>query len=341
MELSSPRDDARATLEAILAKAMEDGIVDDAVIAANLSQRQAFWKLRDEMSAAQKPEGGSIKHDISVPVVAVPDFLAEADAAVVKLIPGSRPVPFGHLGDGNIHYNVSQPVGADAADFLARWHEVNKVVFDIVLQDGRLDLGRARHRRAQARRAARREGQDRDRADARVQGDARSQRHHESRQGAVSKQSKGPALTITSIEDGDVPEVVRLWKRAGLVREWNDPTGDIALARRERNSTILLGRDDGALVASVLVGHDGHRGWVYYVSVDPDHRLKDYGRQIMTAAEDWLRARGIMKLQLMVRGDNARVHAFYRVARLLRPEARRPSPNGSTAATRRRNRKQA
>ncbi len=192
MELSSPRDDARATLEAILAKAMEDGMVDDAVIAANLSQRQAFWKLRDEMSAAQKPEGGSIKHDISVPVVAVPDFLAQADAAVVKLIPGSRPVPFGHLGDGNIHYNVSQPVGADGADFLARWHEVNKVVFDIVHEDGRLDLGRARHRRAQARRTARREGQDRDRADARGQGDARSQRHHESRQGAVSKQFEGP-----------------------------------------------------------------------------------------------------------------------------------------------------
>ncbi len=136
MELSSPREDARATLEAILGKAMEDGTVDDAVIAANLSQRQAFWKLRDEMSAAQKPEGGSIKHDISVPVVAVPDFLEQADAAVVKLIPGSRPVPFGHLGDGNIHYNVSQPIGADAADFLARWHEVNKVVFDIVLAMG-------------------------------------------------------------------------------------------------------------------------------------------------------------------------------------------------------------
>jgi len=136
MELSSPRDDARVTLEAILAKSLEDGIVDDAVIAANLSQRQAFWKLRDEMSAAQKPEGGSIKHDISVPVAAVPDFIAEADAAVVKLIPGSRPVPFGHLGDGNIHYNISQPVGADAADFLARWHEVNAVVFDIVLKMG-------------------------------------------------------------------------------------------------------------------------------------------------------------------------------------------------------------
>jgi D-lactate dehydrogenase (cytochrome) len=136
MELSSPRDDARATLEVILAKALEDGIVDDAVIAANLSQRQGFWKLRDEMSAAQKPEGGSIKHDISVPVVAVPAFIEQANAAVVKLIPGSRPVPFGHLGDGNIHYNVSQPVGGDSADFLARWHEVNAVVFEIVLKMG-------------------------------------------------------------------------------------------------------------------------------------------------------------------------------------------------------------
>jgi FAD/FMN-containing dehydrogenase len=136
MELSSPRDDARATLEAILAQGLENGIVDDAVIAVNLSQRSAFWKLRDEMSAAQKPEGGSIKHDISVPVVAVPDFIEQANAAVVKLIPGARPVPFGHLGDGNIHYNVSQPVGGDTADFMGRWHEVNAVVFDIVLRMG-------------------------------------------------------------------------------------------------------------------------------------------------------------------------------------------------------------
>ncbi len=115
---------------------MEQDIVDDAVIAANLSQRSGFWKLRDEMSAAQKPEGGSIKHDISVPVVAVPEFIAQADAAVVKLIPGARPVPFGHLGDGNIHYNVSQPVGGDTAGFMDRWHEVNAVVFEIVLKMG-------------------------------------------------------------------------------------------------------------------------------------------------------------------------------------------------------------
>ena len=138
MELSSPRDDAEAheTLGVILQDGFEQGIVGDAIIAASLAQRSAVWQLRDERSAAQKPEGGSIKHDISVPVVAVPDFIAQANAAVVKLIPGSRPVPFGHLGDGNIHYNVSQPVGASAADFLGRWHEVNAVVFDIVLRMG-------------------------------------------------------------------------------------------------------------------------------------------------------------------------------------------------------------
>ena len=136
MELSSPGDDARTPLETILARAMEAEIVDDAVIAANLTQRNGFWKLREEMSWAQKPEGGSIKHDISVPIAAVPAFIDEANAAVVKLIPGARPVPFGHLGDGNLHYNVSQPIGADTADYLARWHDVNAVVFDIVLRMG-------------------------------------------------------------------------------------------------------------------------------------------------------------------------------------------------------------
>lgn len=136
MELSSSRDDARTTLETILETGLEDGIVDDAAIAGSLAQRMAFWKLREDISAAQKPEGGSIKHDISVPVAAVPAFIAEANEAVVKLIPGARPVPFGHLGDGNIHYNVSQPIGADTAAYLARWHELNAVVFAIVLRMG-------------------------------------------------------------------------------------------------------------------------------------------------------------------------------------------------------------
>ncbi|MCR6732905.1 MAG: FAD-binding oxidoreductase [Afipia sp.] len=136
MEISSPRDDARDTIEAILGDGMEKGIVHDAVIAANLDQRNAFWKLREVISPAQKPEGGSIKHDISVPVAAVPDFLTEADAAVAKLIPGARPFAFGHLGDGNIHYNVSQPVGADTAAYLARWHDMNDVVHAVVAKHG-------------------------------------------------------------------------------------------------------------------------------------------------------------------------------------------------------------
>jgi len=118
-------------------------------------------------------------------------------------------------------------------------------------------------------------------------------------------------LTVEPLQDGDIAEVVDLWRRCGSTRAWNDPAGDIALARREANATVLVGRSTGAVVASVLVGHDGHRGWVYYVTVDPDHRSKGYGGQIMRAAEDWLRARGIEKLQLMVRGDNPEVHAFY------------------------------
>src|ERR1700709_2501177 len=136
MELSSSRDDARAALESILAQGFDAGIVDDAVIAANLGQRKAFWKLRDEMSAAQKPEGGSIKHDISVPVAAVPAFIEEANAAVVKLMPGSPPGAVGHPRDGNLHYNVSQRPGDKPADFLARWHDVNAVVFEIVMRMG-------------------------------------------------------------------------------------------------------------------------------------------------------------------------------------------------------------
>jgi ribosomal protein S18 acetylase RimI-like enzyme len=120
-----------------------------------------------------------------------------------------------------------------------------------------------------------------------------------------------PALEIAPIDDADIAEVIALWRRCGLTRPWNDPAADIALARTGPNAAVLAGRNGGGIVASVLVGHDGHRGWVYYVAVDPDCRHQGYGRVVMEAAEHWLRGRGIEKLQLMVRPDNGQVQTFY------------------------------
>jgi ribosomal protein S18 acetylase RimI-like enzyme len=127
----------------------------------------------------------------------------------------------------------------------------------------------------------------------------------------MSLPAAAPALTIAPIEDADLAGVIALWQRCGLMRPWNDPAADIALARKGANAAVLVGRDGSGIAASVMVGHDGHRGWVYYVAVDPDHRGKGHGRAIMTAAEDWLRQAGIAKLQLMVRPDNTKVQAFY------------------------------
>ncbi|HMM89435.1 GNAT family acetyltransferase [Bradyrhizobium sp.] len=120
-----------------------------------------------------------------------------------------------------------------------------------------------------------------------------------------------PALAVSDIADADIAAVIALWQACGLTRPWNDPSADIALARREPHSTVLIGRDDDAIVATAMVGHDGHRGWVYYVAADPALRGKGFGRAIMNAAEDWLRATGIAKLQLLVRRENAGVAAFY------------------------------
>jgi ribosomal protein S18 acetylase RimI-like enzyme len=119
------------------------------------------------------------------------------------------------------------------------------------------------------------------------------------------------ALAISSITDADVPAVIALWQRCGLTRPWNDPAGDIAFARAGTNATILIGRADKTIAATAMVGHDGHRGWVYYVAVDPEHQKKDFGRAIMAAAEDWLRRQGVQKIMLMVRPDNTNVRAFY------------------------------
>ena len=126
----------REVAEAFLAAAFERGLIEDAVLAGSPAQAKALWKLRESVSESQKHEGGSIKHDISVPVSHIPAFMREALAAAEKLIPGIRAVPFGHVGDGNLHFNFTQPVGADATTYLARWEELNRVVHDIVVAHG-------------------------------------------------------------------------------------------------------------------------------------------------------------------------------------------------------------
>jgi D-lactate dehydrogenase (cytochrome) len=137
IELSSQaRAGLRAMMENILNEGHEKGLVLDATIAENVQQAKAFWRIREMFGEVQRHIGASIKHDVSVPVANVPAFIAEADAAVTKYIPGSRTLPFGHVGDGNIHYNVMQPEGADKAQFLARWDEVNAIVFEVVKKFG-------------------------------------------------------------------------------------------------------------------------------------------------------------------------------------------------------------
>ncbi len=119
------------------------------------------------------------------------------------------------------------------------------------------------------------------------------------------------ALAIAPIAEDDVPSVVALWQRCGLTRPWNDPQHDIAFARQADNCAVLVGRRDGRLIATVMVGHDGHRGWFYYLAVDPDLQGSGFGRAITEAGEAWLRHRGITKVNLMVRPENAGVRAFY------------------------------
>jgi FAD/FMN-containing dehydrogenase len=123
---------AASALEAMLTSASEKELVRDAVLAASLQQARDFWALRESMSEAQKGAGGSIKHDISVPVARIPEFLKRAAPVVEKICPGARPVPFGHFGDGNLHYNVSQPEGMDKAGYLALWEPMSDAVHGLV-----------------------------------------------------------------------------------------------------------------------------------------------------------------------------------------------------------------
>jgi len=128
--------DLKPVLENGLAAAAEAGLVEDGVIAASLDQAQQLWHMRHSLSEAQKPEGGAVKHDISVPVSAIPAFLAQAVPAAERIVPGLRPLAFGHVGDGNLHFDLIQPEGVERAAYLAHMPEINRAVHDIVAELG-------------------------------------------------------------------------------------------------------------------------------------------------------------------------------------------------------------
>jgi FAD/FMN-containing dehydrogenase len=136
LELASARQqtDIDMQLTDFLTNAMEEGLVTNGVIAASDSQRQELWQLRHAISEAQKKAGASIKHDISVPVSSIPEFLHQADLLMQDAVPGIRPVPFGHLGDGNLHYNLSQPEDMDADTFLSHWDALNQLVHGLAAE---------------------------------------------------------------------------------------------------------------------------------------------------------------------------------------------------------------
>lgn len=140
------------SLEALLTDALQDGLITDAAIAASVQQQRGFWSLRESFSEAQKGAGGSIKHDISGPIARIPEFLERAAVVVEAICPAARPVPFGHFGDGNLHYNVSQPEGMDKARFLALWESMSEAVHGLVAQmDGSIS---AEHGIGQMKRSA-------------------------------------------------------------------------------------------------------------------------------------------------------------------------------------------
>ena len=113
------------------------------------------------------------------------------------------------------------------------------------------------------------------------------------------------------IEDRDVEAVVALWTRCGLTRPWNDPYKDISFARAGAHSTVLVAEQDGAIAATVMAGHDGHRGMLYYVAVDPGLQGHGLGKAAVRTAEAWLGAQGVWKVNLLVRAENAAVKGFY------------------------------
>ena len=131
-EYNAPIEDILFVLNNVNSEVQNKNVALDGVIAESTQQRKDLWLLRDGLNEAQKPEGGSIKHDISIPINNVNKFINDATYSVEKFIPDSRVVAFGHIGDGNIHFNISQPIESNKEDFLKKWESVNKIVFDIV-----------------------------------------------------------------------------------------------------------------------------------------------------------------------------------------------------------------
>lgn len=119
------------------------------------------------------------------------------------------------------------------------------------------------------------------------------------------------SMHVREYRSKDQAELIALWKVNGLTRPWNDPATDITLAVQARESTLLVGLKNGVIMASVMIGFDGHRGWVYYLCVDAAYRGRGHGRELMIEAEEWLRDRKAPKIQLMVRSDNANAEKFY------------------------------
>jgi len=137
IEVSRMKGGEPGALMAAIEAAFAEGLLDNAVIAESLEDRTRMWAFREQMSEVQSREGASVKHDVSVPIAAVPQLIAEGTAAAERLVPGIRSVPFGHLGDGNIHFNFSQPVGVDGKAFMAAHDEqLHETIYEIVLRLG-------------------------------------------------------------------------------------------------------------------------------------------------------------------------------------------------------------
>jgi hypothetical protein len=129
---------------------------------------------------------------------------------------------------------------------------------------------------------------------------------------AKATKAKKPALTIRPFKASDRKALIALWSDCGLTRPWNPPDRDIDFCLKSKHGAILIGELDGQIAASVMVGHDGHRGWVYYVAADPNQQRKGLGAAIMAAAEAWLQQRGVPKVMLLIRPENKKVARFYK-----------------------------